>query len=130
MIACPKCGELNGDNLVTCFKCKTALRSADVSYQKICTKCGKLYDAKAETCEKCHQILSVYNPNVTPDVRAYGSSRWPYILSALLPGIGLIAGIVLLVIGREEGGAMVAVAILVSILWAVLAWLLTGVFAV
>lgn len=120
MITCPKCGELNGDNLTKCFKCQTDLKGSGMAYRKICTKCQKMYDAKAETCETCYKVLAVYNPDVTPDVRTTNGARWPYILAALLPGIGLIAGIVLAVLGREEGGLMIGLAIVASILWAVL----------
>lgn len=128
MITCPNCGELNGDNLQQCFKCKTDLKSGVPSYKKICTKCKKLYDAKAETCEKCHRVLSVYNPDIYPDMKAPDSSRWAYLLAALLPGIGLVAGIVLLVLKHEEGGAMIAVSILASVLWGLLGGLLSGAF--
>lgn len=123
MRVCPKCGEINGDNNTSCFKCG-ALITASNSYQKICPKCKTIYSAKTTTCENCGSLLAVYSSSSykhsTSDA-SEGAARWMYIVAILLPLIGIIMGLIYL--GRREddiGKTMIMTSIIASVVWAIL----------
>ena len=87
MITCPKCGELNGENRDTCYKCGTKFGPKEghvlvcscgannkpgsefchecgkslkaVSTFKKCPNCGKIFPLSANECDKCHYDLYV-----------------------------------------------------------------------
>lgn len=104
MRTCPKCNELNGDNRTECWKCKAFLGAAD-TYKKICPKCGLIFSQKTESCDKCGGRLSVYSENTD-----YGASNsdnsgcWMYVVSVLIPLVGIILGCIYIARKEDELG--------------------------
>ena len=100
MKECPKCHELNGNGRTDCWKCHASLGPQD-TYKKICTKCGLLYSPRAELCDRCGGPLSVYSED-TDQYTSGGSSgnTWMYVLTVLIPFIGIILGCIQL--GKNE----------------------------
>ena len=127
MRKCPKCGELNGDNNTSCYKCGAAIGPAS-SYQKICPKCKKIYSDRAGTCEDCHIPLTMYTKNLTYDF-GNGPEGWMYAIAILLPMIGIILGLIYL--ARKEdsiGKSLLIAAIVANIVWVALSFLIFNVF--
>lgn len=101
MKTCPKCSELNGNSVNTCYKCNTPL---PLDSKKICSKCNMIYDWSAENCESCHGPLTKYESITSSN--AYGThvkreSEFPFlntaraiflIFSAILFVFGFVAG--------------------------------------
>lgn len=127
MRKCPKCGELNGDNNTSCYKCGAAIGPVS-SYQKICPKCKKIYSDRADTCEDCHIPLTMYTKNLTYD-SGNGPEGWMYAIAILLPMIGIILGLIYL--ARKEdsiGKSLLIAAIVANIVWVALSFLIFNVF--
>ncbi len=107
MKRCPNCNELNGDNSTQCYKCKTAFPHMDNSYQKICPHCGITYPSKFERCRECGGYLSVVTDTGKAIEKASGSDSSNcllYVLSFLLPIVGIILGIVYIAKNEDELG--------------------------
>ena len=109
MISCPKCGELNGDNSSTCFRCG-AVFPTRADYKKICPKCGQIFDARQDYCTDCPDMrLSVYTGE---QEYSGGASRsrgeiWMYIVGVLIPIVGIILGCVYIARGDDDLGKSV-----------------------
>lgn len=123
MKTCPNCGELNGDGRTDCFKCHAPFKAND-SYKKICPKCGRVYAARTETCEKCGLRLSVYSGQTT----AAGSDNegcWLYVVSALIPLLGIILGCIYIARREDDlGKSLIITGVASNIIFIVLAVLL------
>lgn len=125
MRACPKCGELNGDNNTHCFKCGVFISSQE-NYKKICPKCGIIYSAKAEECEDCHCTLMVYNDSAAVSAEESRSETWPYIIAVLFTTIGLIIGLIFIAQKREEGPSVLITSLVASVVWGILFFMLAS----
>lgn len=124
MKKCPNCGEMNGDDRVSCFQCKTALGGPPQGYHKICPKCGKVFDFKAEACAYCGEHLQVYMqaapaPAQVPaaPMQGYRSEpepkAWMYVVTVLFPLFGLLVGAAYIARGDDrEGRSFLATAII------------------
>ena len=147
MKTCPKCEELNGNNRTDCYKCHTPLDSekqykmsypaVNAQYKKKCPKCKRIYSSKEDVCPKCYEPLQVYNEKwstQTPynpyaragkDRVASSGNTGLYVLSALIPLLGIILGCIY--IGRREdslGKGLITTGILSSILLSVIYFLI------
>lgn len=69
MRECPKCGELNGDNNSSCYKCGAYIGKVE-TYKKICRTCGTVYSGSKTYCDSCGGDLSVYDPYIPMTQRA------------------------------------------------------------
>lgn len=128
MIPCPKCGELNGDNSSTCFRCGAAFPKRP-DYKKICPKCGRIYDARQDTCTNCPDVrLSVYTGEseyYSGGASGGGGEIWMYIVGILIPVVGIILGCVYIARGDDELGKSVLltsifVPLIIALVFAVL----------
>lgn len=116
MRTCPNCGELNGDGNTRCYKCNTLLEKLP-AYNKICPKCKRIYSGNAETCEKCHVPLAVYTGNAVYSSNKTQLEPWIYVVSILIPYVGIILGIVYLARGETETAKpLFAISILVMVI--------------
>lgn len=107
MKRCPKCNELNGDNSTQCYKCQTIFPRVDNSYQKVCPHCGITYSSKYERCRECGSYLSVVTDTgkeIEKAMKSDSSNCLLYVLSFLLPIVGIILGIVYIAKNEEELG--------------------------
>lgn len=113
MKTCPKCGELNGEDRDSCFKCRTRLNS-NRRIRKICPKCGAAYSysPNKETCDECGTRLSVSSYDSNATTQGY-AEWWHYAVAILFPLIGLIMGLVYLSRGEDELGRTVIVTVVV-----------------
>ncbi|HBP38433.1 MAG TPA: hypothetical protein DD640_06780 [Clostridiales bacterium] len=118
MKTCPKCGELNGENRSECFKCKASLGAAS-TYKKICPKCKTLYSGKSETCENCGNRLAVYDDNhYSHDASSHAAAAggcWMYLVSVLIPIIGIILGCIYIARGEDDLGKSLIITSVVTI---------------
>lgn len=129
-VVCPRCGEWNGKNRTTCFKCGAALDSPLGKYQKICPKCKKLYPKEAERCPDCGVSLGVYSQEAQARVResnAAQDNEWgslvTYVVAFLIPPVGVILGLVKGVCGKLQACcATILTSIVGSVLWSFLGW--------
>lgn len=120
MKECPKCGELNGDQNERCYKCNEYLGKSVVK-KKICPKCMEVYyDSELDSCPKCHENLKNYDSVSTG---SYSSGRygpdvpiWAYVISVLLPVVGIIMGLIYLARGDDDiAKRLFLVSIIVSV---------------
>ena len=126
MRTCPKCNELNGDNRTECWKCKTSLGPVD-QYKKICPKCGFIYSQKSETCEKCGGRLGVYDNTFINTKKSGDSDSWMYVVSVLIPLIGIILGCIYIARGEDElGKSLIITGVISNILVLVIGILLVS----
>ena len=131
MKECPNCGELNGDQNVNCFKCNTPLKSVRTT-KRICPKCMQVYfDSELESCPTCHTTLRDYE-SVSTSSYDYSNSggysevpMWEYIIAVLLPGIGIIMGLIYLARGEDDIAKRI---IMVSIIVCVVCGIIYGLF--
>ena len=127
MKTCPNCKELNGEHSTHCWKCNTFLGAPD-PYKKVCPKCGEIYSSKAETCEKCGTRLAVYGTEQyqgSSDNSSEGLGCWLYVVSFLIPLVGLIMGCVHLSKGNNDAGKGLLITGVVSmVFWPLLTVLL------
>lgn len=91
MRACPKCGELNGDSNVRCYKCNTFIGTLSKSKKK-CPNCGRIYADSKSDCENCGNRLVIFDEEYSYQKKE--SNTWMYILTILFPLIGLILGFI------------------------------------
>ena len=127
MRQCPKCTELNGENNTSCWKCGAALGPPD--YKKFCRKCGLTYSSKTTQCEKCGGPLAVLTTQETMNqVSASGGGEtWKYILSFLIPFVGIILGIVYIAKDDEQlGKSLIFTGIGGAVVFTVLGALMAG----
>ena len=130
MKQCPKCGELNGDKNERCYKCNEYLGKSAVT-KKICPKClTTYYDSELDFCPKCHERLKD-SDSVSTASYSGGSYRvnvpvWAYIVSFLLPMVGIIIGLIYLARG-EDGVAkrLILFSVIVSVVAAFLYFMIT-----
>ena len=124
MKRCPKCKELNGENSTFCFKCKTTFPASGRvdNYKKKCRKCGAIYNSGAVICDQCGGGLSVVTSNSAYD-QSYSSNSsgtsnvWMYVVSVLIPLLGIILGCIK--IGKDEnelGKSLIITGIVANIL--------------
>ena len=95
MKTCSKCGELNGDNRSTCYKCGTSIGSV-ASYKKKCPKCGEVFNGSKDNCDYCGERLVTYDENYYFN-QQYGKSNsntWMYVCTVIIPLLGIILGCV------------------------------------
>jgi ribosomal protein L40E len=101
---CPKCNELNGESRTECWKCKASLGAVD-TYKKICPKCGLIFSQKAESCDKCGGRLSVSSEGKGYETQNSDSSGcWMYIVSIIIPLVGIILGCIYISRREDELG--------------------------
>ena len=125
MKTCPKCKELNGDTRTECWKCKTFLGVVD-TYKKICPKCGNTFLAKAENCDKCGVRLSVYSESYA-NAGSDNSGCWMYVVSAIIPLVGIILGCIYIARHEDElGKSLIITGVVSNIIMVVLSFLLAG----
>lgn len=114
MKTCPKCSELNGNNRTDCWKCSASLGPSD-TYKKICPKCGLIFSQKTENCDKCGGRVSVYSGE--SDYRATSSDNsgcWMYVVSVLIPLVGIILGCIYIARREDELGKSLIITGVVS----------------
>lgn len=121
MKECPKCGELNGDQNERCYNCNEYLGKS-APKKKICPKCMEVYyDSELDSCPKCHEHLRDYDSVSTG---TYGSGggygpnvpTWAYVVSVLLPVVGIVMGIIYLARGEDDiAKRLLLVSIIVSV---------------
>ncbi len=123
MKTCEKCGELNGEERETCWKCGNDLRvRLEDTYQKFCPKCGAIYPKEAERCEKCGGPLGVYSAEAVRRVNEEPAEEKGhpvmYILSFLFPLVGLVLGLVQGIKGKVSlCCALILTAVGGAVLW-------------
>lgn len=107
MKACPKCGELNGESSVQCFKCHSKFPTGTGgvgTYTKICVRCKQIYSPRTENCPVCGTRLAVHDDGrigVPASTRESSSGNgWLFLVAFLIPLVGIILGIVY--IARQE----------------------------
>lgn len=120
MRTCQKCGELNGNTNVRCWKCNTFLGTVE-NRRKICPKCGALYSFQKETCEECGTRLSVYDGS-SEEHKSQSGNGWLYVLSFFIPLVGIILGCVYIAKDEDELGKSL-------LIFTVVCWILMAVFA-
>ena len=127
MKTCLKCNELNGETRTECWKCKTFLGPVD-TYKKICTKCGYIFSAKAENCDKCGGRLSVYTESENyKNVGQDSSGFWMYIVSVVIPLIGIILGCIYIARREDDlGKSLIITGVVSNIIMVALSILLSG----
>ncbi|WP_273324262.1 hypothetical protein [Vallitalea guaymasensis] len=104
MKTCSKCGELNGENAIRCFKCNNSFGPQD-NYKKICQKCGSIYSSRTENCKECGSRLAVYtSDNINSHSSVDRSGFWMYIVAVLFPIVGIILGCVYIARREDETG--------------------------
>lgn len=120
MKECPKCGELNGDANDRCYKCNTFLGYRS-TMGKICRKCNAKYDSKKEICDECGNVLSVYEPSYELKSKNNSSTdMWMYVISFLIPIVGIILGCIQVGKGDKTGGRnLIITAIVSAVLYAI-----------
>lgn len=94
----------------------------------ICPICKDIYPNGTVRCPICSFRLEVYEE---PSISSYGFSEehdkseiWPYIVSALIPIVGLIVGLVFIGQQRQEGPSTLGVSIVAGIIWAIIGGLM------
>ena len=132
-VTCPRCGEWNGKNRTTCFKCGATLENPLENYQKICPKCRKVYSKETERCPSCGVSLGVHSQEAQKQVeesdRAQGG-EWGspvlFIVAFLFPPLGVILGLVKGVFGKVQTCcALILISIVGSAVWGFLTWVFT-----
>lgn len=126
MKICPKCGESNGTNAPSCFKCGCVL-PAELGYMKICPKCRATYHARATTCENCHVPLAVYSDQST--ACASTGEKWPYVIAVFVPLVGIILGLIFIAQRRPDGPSVLITGIVGPIALGILLTLLSMLFS-
>lgn len=129
MKTCPKCNELNGENRTECWKCKASLGPVH-TYKKICPKCETIFEANKEYCDKCGNRLSVYD-NSSYKNNSYKSSSndgcWMYVVSILIPIIGIILGCVYIAKDENElGKSLIITGVVSNVIYIFLSIMLAG----
>lgn len=126
MRICPNCGELNGDNNARCYKCDTFIGPVS-GYKKICQKCGITYNGNKSYCDSCGGNLSVYDDTIDTSYSKKSASSvevWMYIISFLIPIVGIILGCIQVGKGDKTGArnlfiTSIASIVLLSIIYAI-----------
>lgn len=127
MRTCPKCNELNGDNRTECWKCKEFLGAVDI-YKKICPKCGLIFSQKTESCDKCGGRLSVYSENTGYRTsNSDNSGCWMYVVSVLIPLVGIILGCIYIARKEDElGKSLIITGVISNVIVIILGLMLTS----
>jgi ribosomal protein L40E len=127
MRTCPKCNELNGDNRTDCWKCKASLGAVD-TYKKVCPKCGLIFSQKTENCDKCGGRLSVYDESTKYiTASADNSGCWMYVVSILIPLVGIILGCIYISRREDElGKSLIITGVVSNIIAIILGIMLTS----
>ena len=137
MKKCEKCGELNGDNRGTCFACGAVLPPPQTL--QVCPKCKIVYRHTTKVCEDCGGPLEPYHGEryITAGTD-YGTpkqsvqvARDPnapstglYVLSALIPIVGLALGLTYIARRDDDyGKEMIVLAVVGAVAWAALSFL-------
>lgn len=136
MKKCEKCGELNGDNRGTCFACGAVLPPPQPL--QVCPKCKIVYRHTTKVCEDCggplepyygeHYITTGKNYGAPPNnVQAARDPNAPstglYVLSALIPIVGLALGLTYIARRDDDyGKEMIGLSIAGAVAWAVLSF--------
>lgn len=114
MKQCGKCGEWNGVNQESCYKCGHPLPMGE-GYQKVCPRCNLTYSPRAEACEQCGGRLSVhYKPSQGGGGSSGGEDglRWWMIAAAIIwPIVGIIGGLIMKARGDGAGGRLIAISL-------------------
>jgi len=127
MKTCPKCGELVGNSVSSCFKCKhsfgmTASGSSGTNRRR-CPDCGLVYYYPQKTCPTCKTSLNPYHSTMGSR-NTYQNQRddsmdvpptWQYVVGILFPIVGIILGIVYLTQKRESAGLMLILSLIASV---------------
>lgn len=122
MITCPKCGELNGNDRSTCYKCGAAFGAAEY-YKKICPKCGHIYSSRTDVCTSCGSRLGVYSGPPSHNSDSNSSNTWMYVLAVLIPIVGLILGFIQIGRGNNNiGKHLIILSIVLSIIYSLSWW--------
>lgn len=127
MKTCPKCNELNGDNRTDCWKCKTSLGPVD-QYKKICPKCRLIFSQRDEICDRCGGRLGVYDDNIKVNAeKSNDSGCWLYVVSVLIPLVGIILGCIYIARREDElGKSLIITGVISNLLVVILGFLLTS----
>ncbi|WMJ22477.1 hypothetical protein RBG61_10830 [Paludicola sp. MB14-C6] len=128
MKTCPNCNELNGENLTKCWRCNASLGPIN-TYNKICRKCNRIYDSKTLLCEDCGEPLSVYSKEVSYISSSNNNDIWQYVVSALVPLLGIILGCIYIAKDRAQlGKSIIITSIVFSVIITIFILVLYGVF--
>ena len=127
MRTCPKCNELNGNNRTDCYKCKAFLGAID-TYKKICPKCGLIFSQKIESCDKCGGRLSVYSGSTDYQTPISDNSGcWMYVVSVLIPLVGIILGCIYIARGEDDlGKSLIITGVISNVIAIILGIMLTS----
>lgn len=125
MRECPKCGELNGDNNSSCYKCGAYIGKVE-NYKKICRTCGTVYSGSKTYCDSCGGDLSVYDPYIPYDAKSRnsGSNTWMYVCTFLIPLLGIIFGCTKLNKDEDLAKNLIALGIVLIVVYGMLSMLL------
>lgn len=80
MVTCPNCGEINGNDRETCFKCHAQLKEhvpALTAQQMVCPYCKLSYNSNTIYCKECGSRLMKATENTTGFRRALTSDDAP-----------------------------------------------------
>lgn len=121
MLTCPKCKELNGNDRSTCYKCGTKLPETarnSTSRRIFCPNCGMSNPAKAVSCSSCGSRLE--RPRITTYSSDSESHTWLYVLSFLIPLLGIILGCISYAKGENDlAKKLIITSIVLSLLYTV-----------
>lgn len=124
MKRCPKCGTYNPDTETRCTSCDAKLPENTVqpitakatTTPKRCPVCGFVNEPGVHRCVKCDARIDGSRPPVAKVPSNYGSKpsfsgsshssygvdTWMYVISFLIPIVGIILGIVYVSQGRSD----------------------------
>ena len=126
MKTCSKCGELNGDNRSTCYKCGTSIGSV-ASYKKKCPKCGEVFNGSKDNCDYCGERLVTYDENYYFN-QQYGKSNsntWMYVCTVIIPLLGIILGCVKMSNDKRDdsGKSLIILGVVLMVIYPILTML-------
>lgn len=123
MIICPRCQELNADSRSSCFRCGTKFSGRNIAVPKHCPHCGESLTTKRSNCPSCGSLLERGSAPTTATEqetladyllpehgalrammkgdkeRTWELYRRSLIVSAIVGGVGLFIGCLLLLFG-------------------------------
>lgn len=116
MKTCPNCGELNGDNNTTCYKCGNDISNIS-TVKRYCEYCKEIYAPKIKECPKCGMPTIEYDPITMSQVhnRKNAVEPWMYIVSFLIPIVGLVLGCIQVGKGDKTGARNLFITSIISI---------------
>lgn len=126
MRECPKCGELNGENNVRCYKCNTFIGVVS-SIKKKCPDCGRVYSGNKDVCDDCGTTLVTYDENYQRQQNSKTESHaWMYLCTIIIPLIGIVLGCIEISKDKKDdsGKNLIIFAVALTVIYPILIMLL------